>query len=579
MTRTIGALAFAAACLSAQPAPVILISIDTLRADHLSLYGYRGIRTPNIDAFAQQGTVFTDVESQIPLTLPSHASLFTSTYPFESGIEENAEIVPVSAVTLASVLRAHGYRTAAFVGSNMLDRRFGLDNGFEEYDSPFGEAANANPYSSRVRRDGALVLRAASNWLGSHKDQPVFLFIHLFDVHSPYRLKPSSGSFEPETAGYDVELAYVDQLLGRFRQSLEASGWWRRSLVILLADHGESLGDHGESSHGYFIYESTLHVPLIIHWPETGPRPPERVSQPAGLIDVAPTVLDSLHIPAPPSFRGVSLLKRAQEVFSESVYARDSFRWAALRSLRRGNWKYIDAPRAELFDLATDPKEQTNLIRAHPGEAAALRSEVQRLMMRHARAPAPPRDTSTATKKALESLGYLSGSGNAHGKAGPDPKDRLTEYRMYDQALDAMYSQRLDAAIRLFHQLLAMDKDNLPARGALGDAYSRAGKPPDALREWMAALAVDPRYAPAAQALGEYFMSLREWTKARTYLEQALAAVPADSGTRFELGVVERNLGRYKEALEHLRSACGAAPSAACREELEQAERGAKAAP
>jgi choline-sulfatase len=531
MRWLIGIAASVGLVAAQESTPVILISIDTLRADHLSAYGSRKIQTPNIDSFAQQGTIFTDVNSQIPLTLPSHTSLFTSTYPFENGVEENAEVVPAGAVTLAAVLRSRGYRTAAFVGSNILDRSCGLDQGFEEYDSPFGGA--------RVRRDGALVLRAANGWLNAHRDQPVFVFIHLFDLHTPYTLAPAKGSNEPESAGYDTELAYVDQILGRFRQSLIDNGWWKKSLVVVFADHGESLGDHGELSHGYFIYESTLHVPLIIHWPAGGH--PERVNEPAGLIDIAPTILDALHLPAVPSFDGISLLSNgARATYSESVYARDTFRWAALRSLRMGNWKYIEAPHPELFDLEKDPGEQSNLIRANEAVAATMRAELSRLMAKHPRTTPPPsQDSSEATKKAMGSLGYLSGgSRKAPLGEGPDPKDRLAEYQMFDRALDAMYSQRLDAAIRGFLQILAQDRDNLPARGSLGDAYMRAGKPNDAVREWTVALNADPQYAPAAQALGEHYMRRQDWTKARAYLQQALRAAPGDPTVRSELNAI-----------------------------------------
>jgi choline-sulfatase len=537
-----------------QPPSVILISIDTLRADHLSAYGYRKIRTPNIDSFSQHGTIFAQVNAQIPLTLPSHTSLFTSTYPLENGVEENAEVVPSSAVTLASILKLHGYATAAFIGSNMLDRRFGLDKGFDDYDSPFGAQAGraANPYSTRVRRDGAIVLRAAKQWLAAHQGRPVFVFIHLFDLHTPYRLAkdrlaPAKGSNEPEIAGYDAELAYVDQLLGRFQQSLAQDGWWKKSVVVLLADHGESLGDHGEFSHGYFIYQSTLHVPLIVHWPDTAPQYPEQVAQPAGLIDVAPTILDALRFPVPPSFDGVSLLNPtndARGVYAESVYARDSFHWAALRSLRMGRWKYIQAPHAELFDLEKDPREQSNLARQNAAEAAMLRSELARLMARHARTePAGVQDSSSQTRTALESLGYLAGSSRqAPSDQGPDPKDRLAEYQMFDDALDAMYSQRIDAAIRGFQQVLKLDRDNLPARGSLGEAYLRAGKADQAIREWTTTLATDPKYAPAAQALGEVYIGRQDWIKARSYLQQALAAAPGDATVRYEMSVVERNL-------------------------------------
>ena len=513
MTNVRGHAAIAAfLCCTAAAAqtPVIVISIDTLRADRLSAYGYRAISTPNIDAFAQHGTLFTNANSQIPLTLPSHTSLFTSTYPFQNGIEENGEVVPAGAVTLASVLQSRGYKTAAFIGSYLLSRGAGLDRGFDEYDSPFGSpAAGAeSPYSTRVRRDGALVLRAANQWLAAHKGQPAFVFVHLFDLHAPYRLHQVPGSALPETAGYDAEIGYVDRILGRFKQTLEQTGWWQRSLVVLLADHGESLGDHGESSHGYFAYESTLHVPLMIHWPEGAPNFPARAANPVGLIDVAPTILEALHLPAQPSFEGTSLMKfdetPAHAVYSESVYARDQFRWAALRTLRIGQWKLVDAPRAELYDLEKDPRELSNVVRANSAEATTLRAELSKLLARYAPSEkAPVRDTSSGTRSALQSLGYLSGT-QRKGSEGPDPKDRLPEYQLFEKALDAFYAQRFDAAIAGLRRVLSQDPGNLPARGTLGQVYLSVGKPEAAVREWKTALATDPAFTPAAEALAEY---------------------------------------------------------------------------
>src|SRR5690242_13261746 len=245
--------------LTASPSSVILISIDTLRADHLSAYGYTKVRTPNIDMFAERGTLYTNIEAQVPLTLPSHTALFTSTYPFENQIEENAERVPEGLLTLASVLKAHSYATAAFIGSVFLEREMGLGRGFDFYDSPFRfeafspisgsmffAGAGQNPYSVRDRRDGALVIGAATRWLNQHRGQPVFAFLHLFDLHKPYT-----------RGGYDEELRRVDSLLGGLRQLLIQQGWWDKSLVVLLSDHGEGLGDHGEANHGYFIYQST----------------------------------------------------------------------------------------------------------------------------------------------------------------------------------------------------------------------------------------------------------------------------------------------------------------------------------
>lgn len=455
------------ACAASAQTPVILISVDTLRADHLSSYGYKALATPNIDAFAQHGTLFTSVDSQIPLTLPSHTSLMTSTYPFQSGVEENGEVVPAGAVTLASVLQSHGYKTAAFIGSSILNRSAGLDKGFEDYDSPFGAAAAEaeSPYSSRVRRDGALGLRAATQWLAAHRGQSVFVFIHLFDLHAPYRVQPVPGSSLPSASGYDAQLKYVDQLLGRFTQTLARDGWWQKALVVLLADHGEGLGDHGESSHGYFAYESTLHVPLLVHWPEGSPIHPERSTRAAGLIDVAPTILGALHIPAPPSFAGTSLLKFDDHaVYSEAMYTRDEFGWAPLHVVRMGKWKLIDAPRPELYDLEDDPHERARA--ANSAETATLRTELSRLQTRYARGASPQVDSSQGTREALQSLGYL-GAGRRTAASGADPKDRLPEYQLFEKALDAFYNHRLAEAIAGLRRVLAMDKENRPAAEAL----------------------------------------------------------------------------------------------------------------
>jgi choline-sulfatase len=553
--------------------PVILISVDTLRADHLGVYGYKGARTPNIDALAQNGTLFAQAGSQIPLTLPSHTSLFTSSYPFETGVEENGERVPAGAITLASVLQAHGYKTAAFIGSCLLNREMGLSRGFDFYDSPFSLQSGAaeNPYSLRVRRDGALVVRAARQWLDANRGETVFAFIHLFDLHTPYSAPAAAG--RTGSAAYDAELEYADQAIGRLRQALEQGGWWERSLVILLSDHGESLGDHGEASHGYFIYQSTLRVPLIVHWPADSAGHPARVEEPVGLIDVAPTVLGFLHIAAPPSFHGVNLLNAVpQAVYSESMYTRDAFQWAPLRGLRVGphagshidSRQYIQAPLPELYDLQADPRELSNIAGANAAEAHSLDDQLRKLLAQFApsRSGSGP-DISPLARGALESLGYLGGGARTGGRGGgADPKDKLAEYNLYEKALTALYGGRPDSAIAGFRAALADDPHNTLARYYLGDAYLRSGKPDDALREWTAALAFDPEYAPADEALGALWLARQDYAKARSFFEQALAVAPEDYAAQFELGLVAQRQGQFKEALQRFESGCKAAPEA-----------------
>jgi tetratricopeptide (TPR) repeat protein len=565
-------MAAAAPAFAAQTPPsVILISIDTLRADHLSAYGYRKLRTPQIDSYAQGGTLFTQVESQIPLTLPSHTSLFSSTYPFENGIEENDEHVPSGLVTLAWVLKERGYRTGAFIGGYFLDRSFGLDRGFDVYDSPFQFRNGRPPNALALRRDGVWVIRAARLWLASNSAHPVFCFVHLFDLHRPYALESKPG-----LSGYDAELAYEDQLLGNFKQFLIQSGWWKRSLVVVLSDHGEGLGDHNEITHGYFIYQSTLHVPLIFHWPEGAPKFRAQVPQPAGLIDVAPTLLDFLGIPLPASFQGHSLLEEIRSggasapeaIYSESVYAHDAFGWAALRGLRWGDDYYIQAPHPELYNLKKDPGELHNLYAQDRALAQTLADRLAELRARYAARPQKtPANLSRQELARLESLGYVTaGPAGISSRAGPepDPKDRLLEYRIFERALLALQDGRLGDAIPSFEEILRRDPRNTLARFHLGEAYLAARRPYDAVREWRSTLHQNPAYTPAAQSLGEFWMSRGDYPRARARLEQALAAAPENSRILLELGIVEDQVGEKKKALEHVEAACKLGPSSEC---------------
>jgi len=601
---------------TAAPAPVILISIDTLRADHLSAYGYTKILTPHIDSFAPDGTLFTQAEAQVPLTLPSHTSLFTSTYPFENRVEENGERVPAGVVTLASVLQSRGYKTAAFIGSEFLGRRYGLDQGFDDYDSPFGDETSevANPLAMSLRRDGALVVRAALQWRDAHRGQPVFMFVHLFDLHFPYTL-PAEVARQQGISRYDAQLEYVDQVMGHLQQELIASGWWERSLVVLFGDHGEGLGDHQETDHGYYIYESTLHVPLIVHWPakaetrksklenrnsteqrnskiETRNSPGAsifgnsiletvnlgpvsnfdfRISpRPVGLIDLAPTILDYLRVPAPPSFEGVSQLgalkagepARPRGVYSESLYAHDAFRWAPLRALRVGKYKYIQAPKAELYDLDADPHEQVNLLPKNNAMAAELRNELAKVLTRYAPSQrSTPAALTPETLAQLESLGYLAAEPRGQiENSGPDPKDRFAEFELYQTAFVDFTEGHTAAALPKFQLILKSDPQNTLARFHLGECYLQVKQGQNALREWDTVLKLDPQYAPAAEAIGQYWLGQGDYAKARRRFQQVLALTPESYTGHFQLAIADEHLGLLPEAREQLEMACKIAP-------------------
>lgn len=518
--RNVLVLAFAAS-LWAQQTPVIVISLDTLRADRLGAYGYKAAKTPNLDRWASEGTVYENADTPVPLTLPAHTALMTSTYPFENGVESNASTVPRGVFTLASFFHARGYRTGAFVGSIFLEKQLGLDGGFDTYDSPFdfgafsrlsGEALAAGT-AQRERRPGPLVIRAANQWLTAQAGQPVFAFIHLFDMHKPWA-QPS----------YDAQLTAVDQMLGNFRQTLERTGLWDKALIILVADHGEGLGDHGESDHGYFLYESTVHVPLIVHWPKSDSMRPHWVAEAVSLVDMAPTIVDYLKAPKPAAFHGRSFLDASpRPVISASVYAHDSFGWARLRALRLGQLKYIEAPKEELYDLTADPGEKHNLAATRKADAAYMNEQLARLPFAST-APA-----ATNRNEALKSLGYIGpGPKPKAATALADPKDRLPLLIQYDEALSLMASGRTPAAVAVFRKILAADPGNLLARRDIGVAL----------------------------------IELHQFPQAVAELRTVVAAAPDDYVTRYELGLALEETQKLPEALDQFRAACQTAPGA-----------------
>src|SRR5581483_8981048 len=445
--------------------PIILISVDTLRADVVSCYSAQGRSTPHIDAIAKGGTRFSQVSAQIPLTLPSHASLLSSTYPFSNGMEDNGQTVPAGMVTLAGVLKAHGYRTAAFIGGFSLDRRFGLNRGFDVYDSPFPLSADSEADAASLKRLGEEVARTATAWIEKNAGSPFFVFLHLFDLHTPENLPKAMRARFPGPR-YSAELGYVDEVIGNFWSFLGKRGLLDKALIVFLSDHGESLSEHGESTHGYFIYQSTISVPLIFHWPSGGRQLPARVDEPVSLLGVAPSILQFLRIAAPPSFQGKPLPglgpratnPEGQPVYSESVYSHNHFGTSGLFSVRVGNYKYIHAPKPELYDLAVDPGEQHNLYSARPQLAAEYSKRLADLRTRfRSTSPKPATVTTPEVLARLKSLGYVGGRPrNSAGLAsGPDPKDFIADYSRYRNALSLASAGKLRESNGLLEAILA----------------------------------------------------------------------------------------------------------------------------
>ncbi len=607
MIALAGPAAAATSQHSSPAAPVILISIDTLRADHLSCYGYRAVRTPAIDALTQSGTLFVQINSQVPLTLPSHTSLFTSTYPFTNGVEENGQRLAAGATTLATVLASQGYQTAAFVGGFVLDRRFGLDQGFAYYDSPFSLHGHAGQDSGDIKRAAASVVESAEGWLDAHPGKPFFLFIHLYDLHTPYLL-PRALQARSNVAQYDTELEYVDGTLGDLWQRLKRQGLYQKSLIVLTADHGEGLGDHGEMTHGYFIYQSTLRVPLIFHWPAGAPPYRARVEDSAALLDVAPTILQFLGIAVPRQFEGRSLLRLAQgkssgaatPVHSESRYARDHFGFSPLRSVRADQYKYIDAPRPELYDLRADPNELRNLYAGHRSIALAMRERLLTLEAQYRSAQPPGAGKVPADVVArLSSLGYMALAhpvDEANG-GGRDPKDGLAEYNQYGKAIELATAGRLAESNRMLQRLLAGDPALLDARNRLGlnlqqqnhfaesaaqfrqilkaDPLNAVAhfnlavsefalhQQDEAVRELKAALAIQPYYTRAGGLLGTIRLQQGDAVGARREFESVLKTDPADYTALYDLGALDGMEGHWEQAVARLRAALHSNPDSA----------------
>ncbi len=593
----VGCFAFAilmGSAVGARPStPVILISVDTLRADYLGCYQTGWQLTPNIDSLAKNGTLFSDVSSVVPLTLPSHVALFTSTYPFVNHVQENGVPLAAGRPTLTTVLRSSGYRTAAFVGSFVLDRRFGLNRDFDVYDSPFDLRKQTTTDAGDLKRPGSQVAAAAKRWLEGNSRAPFFLFLHLYDLHTPYDL-PQSGHPHSGKAGYEAELAYVDRVLGGFLKYLEANDILERSLIVFTSDHGEGLGDHGESTHGYFLYQSTLHVPLIIQWPKASKRiAADRVDEPASLIDIGPTILDALGIPFPKEMQGRSLIKPngADQVYSESVYAQKHFGCALLRSLRMQRYKYIDAPKPELYDLENDPSELHNLYEQQRSKAAALQARIGALSASSKTTrPGPDEGPNTTAMAALRSLGYLGGkSPSSHLGPAIDPKDRIAQFEEFGRAsalasagqlsastelLEKLHQQLPEVpdiaislglnqerakqytdAARTFERVVEQYPADARAHFDLALCFSGLNETERAIRELRAALALEPWYTRAEELLAQIYLGTHNYGQARANLEHILSIDPDNYTAHYDLAVLAAMQQNWTEAQQNVLAA------------------------
>lgn len=514
---------------------IILISVDSTRPDRLGCYGNSSVKTPNIDALAQRGVIFSSAIAPAPCTLPSHASLLTGTYPLYHGVRNNGTLaLPPSRVSIAEVMREGGYTTAAIIGSAGLDCRFGLDQGFSLYDDRFSPKAfyflGAEP-----EREGEEITRLALHWLKENGGSKFFLFLHYFDPHFPYN-PPSSFQGGGPGRLYEEEIAYVDACLGELFQDLEDSGLEEETLVVLTSGNGEDLEEHGEETHGIFVYDSTIRVPLIF----SGPAPfqgGEQIEDPVCLVDVAPTLLEAAGLSIPAEVQGSSLLpffegKReggGRKIFFESFSPRLDYGWAALEGIRSGEWKYMRSSKPELYHLASDPGEKRNLINQQKEKAQELSRDLESL--RESLAPAekaePGRKNFSPdpqTIDLLRLLGYKPEGGLPAFEMveRPDPKEMGGVWKKLEEGTRFLKSLELEKAAEAFAEVIQKNPHNPYAHNMRGVIFSLQNKREEAKTSLLQALSSNPYSPEIYNRLGEIFLREGDTEKAELVLLKGL---------------------------------------------------------
>jgi arylsulfatase A-like enzyme/Flp pilus assembly protein TadD len=501
--------------------PVIIISVDTLRSDHLPAYGYRGVETPAIDSLARDAIVYERAYSHCPLTLPSHATLLTGLLPAETGVRDNLGYpLDPKRPTLAEILKRNGYATGAAVSAYVLRAESGINRGFDFYDDRI--AQHADEALGGIQRSGAETEAVAEKWIGERSAQPFLFFLHLYEPHAPYDApEPYRTRFKP----YDAEIAWADAIVGRFLDSLKRRGIYDRALVIFLSDHGEGLGDHGEDEHGIFLYREAIQVPLMIKLPAS--KRGSRIAGAVGLKDVMPAILEQLHIPLPPGLKSQPLLANgapSRAIYSETFYPRLHFGWSDLHSLTDGRKHYIEAPRPELFDLGSDPGETTNLVSSDRRSAFAMKEAIAPLL-KDAAAPQaiPPEEAAK-----LAALGYIGGGAETvAGEALPDPKDKRETFRALRSAFSLFRAGKNAEALVGFRQILRENPRMTDLWDVTSKAQWRLGHAEEAIAAAKEGLKTNPRSFVLALTVAEFALQSGHLDDAQKHAELALALSPA----------------------------------------------------
>ncbi len=500
-------------------APVILISVDTLRPDHLPAYGYRGVETPNLDALRKDSILFANAYSHVPLTLPSHVSLFTGLLPPENGVRDNIGYsLGEGRETLASFLKKSGYTTGGAVSSIILSHTTGINRGFDFYEDDV-EPTSMNQSLGRVQRDGGQTEIRLRGWIERTRGEKLFAFLHLFEPHTPYEPPEPYKSRYP--LAYDGEVARADEIVGELLAFLKSRGLYEKAVILFLSDHGEGLNDHGEEEHGVLLYREAIHVPLFLKLPRSR-RAGETVKAPVALIDVFPTVAAALGLSPPVGLAGTPLTAylgartpAERRIYSETLYPRLHLGWSDLASLVEERYHYIEAPRPELYDIVSDPREKKDLSSGLPPAFRSLRVELSRL-------PRPlqaPGSSDPEQVKKLAALGYISAASSDLATANlPDPKDRVGAVEQLKTGFGHFQAGRFAEAAPIFRRLLAENPRMTDVWEMLAQVDLKLGNDGEALRALKEFARLSPGNPQVLLALADFYLETGQYEQARKHV-------------------------------------------------------------
>ncbi|MDE3154561.1 MAG: sulfatase-like hydrolase/transferase [Acidobacteriota bacterium] len=513
--------------------PIVLISIDTLRADHLPVYGYQHGDTPNIDALARDAVVFEHAYTQAPQTLPAHASLLTGELPFQDGVRDNLGfILKPGTDTLARQLDARGFTTGGVVSSFVLRKETGIGQGFDFFDASL-PSSSPDLSLGDVRRDGADSEAVAERWLDQQASSRFFLFLHLYDVHRPYITRPAFSTLAP----YDQQVSYDDEMVGRLLDALKRKKLYEQATIILVSDHGEGLGDHGEQEHGVFLYNDTVHVAFIVKMPGNQ-RAGTRIAEPVQHIDVVPTILDLVHAPRPAGLLGRSLRPLLEGtgkvpetgIYAEAMYPRYHFGWSALYSLTDSRYRYIRAPHPELYDLQRDPGERHNILDDRPRVAEAMAGALAQIMA-GAKEQAPAQ-VSADTLERLQSLGYVgtvsSTPSDTPDSKLPDPKDKIQVLEAYRNAVDLADHREFAQAIAGLQKVVAAEPEMADVWDQIASLSLRTGQPKEAAEAYKHLVTLKPDRPNGYLGMATALLQLKQYDQAIEHARLAASVTPKD---------------------------------------------------